>query len=45
MFEINLTCPECGCFEWDEAGSGVYECQECGRHCTFEQMEPQVFQA
>ena len=43
MFEINLCCPECGGFEWDEAGSGVYECPECGRRCTLDEMEPQVF--
>lgn len=45
MFEINLTCPECGSFEWNDAENGVFECENCGHHCTFDQMEPQVFQA
>lgn len=45
MFEINLACPECGGFEWDSAENGGFECVCCGRTCTFDDMEPQVFQA
>ena len=45
MFEINLVCPECGGLEWASVGDGVFECVCCGCNCTFDQMEPQVFQA
>lgn len=48
MFEINLCCPECGCFIWDrdpddQEKQEKFICDECGHVCTMEQMQALIF--
>ena len=41
MFEIYLTCPDCGGTEWRtlaQAEAGAWCCANCGTVCTIEEM-------
>lgn len=47
MFEICLTCPDCGGYEWhrlEHAEPGEWCCANCGTVCTTEEMSAQAFQ-
>ena len=43
MFEINLTCPNCGSFTWETGDAGTFICTDCGAVCKIEEMEHQCF--
>ena len=46
--EINLVCPVCGSYLWNETDDNDtprFECAECGEICTAEQMDWRVFNA
>lgn len=45
MFEINLTCPVCGGFDWKNGkeGSESFVCADCGTICKIGDMEYQCF--
>ena len=47
MFEINMTCPVCGSFTWEnvknDSGAEKFKCTDCGKICTVEEMEYQCF--
>lgn len=43
MFELNLICPDCGGYHWQNLDGLVFECADCGAHYTPGEMEYQAF--
>jgi transcription initiation factor TFIIIB Brf1 subunit/transcription initiation factor TFIIB len=47
MFEINLCCPDCGCYEWHTMQNlepGEWCCANCGTVCTVDEMTAIAFE-